>query len=259
MLSSTWHHWLTSWTHTKSLVTMALALGGRSPWLRLHIVSTTTFMRDTLMIVYDALMIHDGLEHLSSFQHSCTLTWQSPHEQRADYSTERPLSAAALTHTSLLAFVPPFPPLSTPSHNFCTVLAWMCPQASLVTVPFHTTLISVLVFFCSKPPQPTDLSILSFPHQAKWVLINSSWLLPSPCLLHWFTYLFLFFFCSSHFQVIAPVLYAHLHRSLSINPGRSLSSFNCRPHSLSLSLPPSPQHAISSLPSSPFLPLLGYF
>lgn len=53
-------------------------------------------------------------------------------------------------------------PLSTPSYNFCTVLAWMCPQASLVSVPFHTTLISVLVFFCSKPPQPSNsLTFLS--------------------------------------------------------------------------------------------------
>lgn len=39
---------------------------------------------------------------------------------------------------------------------------------------------------------------------------------------------------SSHFQVIAPALCAHLHRSLSINPGMSLSSFNC-PSSFSFS------------------------
>lgn len=115
----------------------------------------------------------------------------------------------------------------------------MCPQASLVNVPFHTTLICALVFFCNKPPQPgnslTFLSCLS-PHQAKWVLINSSWLLPSPCLLHWFTSLFLFFSCSSRFQVAAPALCTHLHRSYSINPGRSLLSPN-HPSSFFLAIP----------------------
>lgn len=55
--------------------------------------------------------------------------------------------------------------VSTLSRNFCTVLAWICPQASLVNVPSHTMLISVLVRFCSKTAparQFTDLSILSF-------------------------------------------------------------------------------------------------
>lgn len=58
---------------------------------------------------------------------------------------------------------------------------------------------------------------------------------------------FLFFSCSSHCQVIALALCAHLHRSLSINPGRSLSSFippffilfHCS-HSTALLLSPSP-------------------
>lgn len=148
----------------------------------------------------------------------------------------------------VLAHFRPSPPVSvcTLSHNFCTVLAWMCPQASLVNVPFHTTLICALVFFCNKPPQPgnslTFLSCLS-PHQAKWVLINSSWLLPSACLLHWFTSLFLFFSCSSRFQVAAPALCTHLHRSYSINPGRSLLS---------------PNHPLLILSCHPFVTLSFY-
>lgn len=115
------------------------------------------------------------------------------------------------------------------------------PQASPVNVPSDTMLISVLVFFYGKPPQPgnslTFLSCLS-PQQAKWVLINSSWLLPSSCLLHWFTSLFLFFSCSSRFQVVAPVPCTHLRRSVSINLG-SLSSLHHPPSfSFMLSLSP---------------------
>lgn len=120
--------------------------------------------------------------------------------------------------------------VSSLSHNFCTVLAWIYPQASVVNVPSHMMLISGLVCFCGKPPQPgNSLTFLSCrsPHQAKLVLINSSWLLSSPCLLHWFTSLLLFFFCSCGFQVAAPPRYTHLHKHLSINlggvsPSRSL-------------------------------------
>lgn len=125
------------------------------------------------------------------------------------------------------------------------------PQASLVNVPSDTPLISVLVCFCRKPPQPgnslTFLARLS-PHQAKWVLINSSWLPPSPCLLHWFISLFLFFSCSSRFQIPAPVLCTHLRRSLSINPGRSLSLlllFHATALSILLFLSPLPSLTMS--------------
>lgn len=182
--------------------------------------------------------------------HMTTLRWRLFPSQQFSASLHLHLTITALNKETtpartvcccidpyvLAHFRPSLPVfVSTLSHNFCTVQAWMCPQASLVNVPSHTTLISGLVCFCSKPPQPgnsvTFLSCLS-PHQTKWVLINSSWLLPSPCLLHWFTFFFLFFSCSSRLQVAALVLCTHLHRSLSINPGRSLSSLN-RPSSFS--------------------------
>lgn len=129
----------------------------------------------------------------------------------------------------VLAHFHPSPPvsISTLSHNFCTVLAWMCLQASLVNVPSHMTLISVL---CVSAANHLTLAIhwpfypVFPPHQAKWVLINSSLLFPSPCLLHWFTSLLLFFSCSSRFQVAALALWTHLQRNLSINPRGSLSS-----------------------------------
>lgn len=83
--------------------------------------------------------------------------------------------------------------------------------------------------------QFTDLSILSFlpiRQNGFSLIVHGSFLHPV-CYIDSPTFSF-FFSCSSHFQVIAPALRAHLHRSLSINPGRSLSSF-IRPPSFSFS------------------------
>lgn len=113
----------------------------------------------------------------------------------------------------------------------------MCPQASLVNVPFRTTLISVLVFFCSRPPCPShSLTFLCclFLHQAKWLLINSSWLLPPSCVLHWFYFIFLFFSCSSHFQIIAPTLWTHFTVALLLTLGGASQPFQSTLFSFSL-------------------------
>lgn len=127
---------------------------------------------------------------------------------------------------SLLPFISSLCPFI--GHNFCTVLAWISPEAGLVNVPTLMMLISVLVCFCRKRTPALaihwPLAAVSSPCQAKWVLINSSWLLPSPCLLHWFTsFSFLLLSHTSPFQVTAPALCTHIYPTLSINP----SSHSC--------------------------------
>lgn len=160
------------------------------------------------------------------------------------------------------------------------MLAWIHPQASLVNVPSHTTLISGLVCFCRKTTpawQFTDLSVLSFPIRQNWfsLIVHGS-------LLHPVCYIdspIPFFFCCSRFQVAAPPLCTHLHQRLSINLGRSLLrslsialplSFSCHPflflsisNSIVLSSLPfqslSMLLTISLMPSSPQPPVLVYF
>lgn len=138
----------------------------------------------------------------------------------------------------------------------------MCPLASLVNVPFRTTLISVLVFFCSRPPRLShSLTFLCclFLHQAKWLLINSSRLLPPSCVLHWFYFIFLFFSCSSHFQIIAPTLWTHFTVALLLTRGGasqpsqsaffSFSLLRCQCLFFFLSLILVPPISISCVPS----------